>query len=139
MKKLLTICLMLLTGFVYGQNYKSITATTQTRTTSTLIWNYDKKEFDFHSNEDLQSFQVDWNFVLNGTKGVGTITSNNVTYDVTSIKSTTREDGTPMLVMDAIVLNLNKPVVIALTIAGDGESMFVAVYDYKARKSYYFR
>ena len=93
---------MFITNLVYGQTYKSFDVSTTVRSTNTMVWNDQAKNWDFFDNEDLEAFEVEWNFVLNLKQNSGTITGNNVTYDVTSIKKQETIDGKFMIVINLI-------------------------------------
>ena len=137
MKKLLFISLMFLTNLVYGQTYKSFDVSTTVRSTNTMVWNDQAKNWDFFDNEDLEAFEVEWNFVLNLKQNSGTITGNNVTYDVTSIKKQETIDGKFMIVIKATTTRSLTDVTFIIT-PNERGSIFIGVYDYKARKSYYY-
>jgi hypothetical protein len=137
MKKTLFWVLLGVTNFVYGQDYRILNATTSTRSTHTMVWNSNTKEFDFVDNNDLTKFSVDWEFVLDTKQETGTITANNVVYNVSSIKASTLKDGSIALKIQAVSTIRYNEVLIVLTRAKD-ESLFVGLFDEIARKSYYF-
>jgi hypothetical protein len=102
-----------------------------------MVWNDQAKNWDFFDNEDLEAFEVEWNFVLNLNQNSGTITGNNVTYDVTSVKKQETIDGKFMIVIKATTTRSLTDVTFIIT-PNERGSIFIGVYDYKARKSYYY-
>ena len=90
---------MSLSNLVYGQDYKSLNVNTTLRSTSTMVWNTSSESWDFFENSSLESFNVEWHFVLNIQQNSGTITGNNVSYDVTSIQKKISSDNQSMIVI----------------------------------------
>jgi hypothetical protein len=137
MKKLLILFLMSLSNLVYGQDYKTLNVSTTVRTTSIMSWNSNEGSWDFIDNNDLESFNVEWRFVLNAYQNSGTITGNNVSYDVTSIQKKISSDNQSMIVIKATSTRALNEVTFILTETQAG-TLLIGVYDFKARKSYYY-
>ena len=137
MRKLLVILFMFLTNLVYGQDYRTFNVSTTVRSTNTMIWNTGKEGWDFIDNNDLESFNVEWRFVLNSQLNSGTITGNNISYDVTSIDRKVTDDNQAMIVIKAISTRAYNEVTFILTTTSNND-IFIGIYDYKARKSYYY-
>ena len=136
MKKILTLGLLLMTGMVYGQ-YRSIDIKTQTRSSSTMVWNDNIQNFDFYDNKDKEEFYVNWHFVLNSVQNKGTIVCNNITYDVKEIKPVVGADKSNMLIIEAATTRSQTKVTVIVSVSEAG-SILVAVYEFQARKAYYF-
>ena len=128
---------MFLTNLVYGQDYRTFNVSTTVRSTNTMIWNTGKEGWDFIDNNDLESFTVEWRFVLNSQLNSGTITGNNISYDVTSIDRKVTDDNQAMIVIKAISTRAYNEVTFILTTTSNND-IFIGIYDYKARKSYYY-
>jgi hypothetical protein len=128
---------MFLTNLVYGQDYRTFNVSTTVRSTNTMIWNTGKEGWDFIDNNDLESFNVEWRFVLNSQLNSGTITGNNISYDVTSIDRKVTDDNQAMIVIKAISTRAYNEVTFILTTTSNND-IFIGIYDYKARKSYYY-
>jgi len=137
MKKLLILFLMSLSNLVYGQDYKTFNVNTTVRSTNIMIWNTGEEAWDFIDNNDLESFNVEWRFVLNSQLNSGTITGNNVSYDVTSISKKVTDDNQAMIIIKATSTRAYNEVTFILTTTVNND-IFIGVYDYKARKSYYY-
>ena len=137
MKKLLILFLMSLSNLVYGQDYKSLNVNTTLRSTSTMVWNVSNESWDFFENNSLESFNVEWHFVLNVKENSGTITGNNVSYDVTSIQKKINSDNQSMIVIKATSTRALNEVTFILTETEAG-TLLIGIYDLKARKSYYY-
>ena len=137
MKKFIFLFLMSLSNLVYGQDYKTFNVNTTVRSTNTMIWNAGKEGWDFIDNNDMESFNVGWHFVLNSQLNSGTITGNNVSYDVTSISKKVTDDNQAMIVIKATSTRAYNEVTFILTTTANND-IFIGVYDYKARKSYYY-
>lgn len=128
---------MSLSNLVYGQDYKTFNVNTTVRSTNIMIWNTGKEAWDFIDNNDLESFNVEWRFVLNAQQNSGTITGNNVSYDVTSINRKVTSDNQAMIIIKATSTRAYNEVTFILTTTANND-IFIGVYDYKARKSYYY-
>ena len=128
---------MSLSNLVYGQDYKTFNVNTTVRSTNTMIWNTGKEGWDFIDNNDLESFNVEWRFVLNSQLNSGTINGNNVSYDVTSISKKVTDDNQAMIIIKATSTRAYNEVTFILTTTVNND-IFIGVYDYKARKSYYY-
>lgn len=128
---------MSLSNLVYGQDYKTFNVNTTVRSTNIMIWNTGKEAWDFIDNNDLESFNVEWRFVLNSQLNSGTITGNNVSYDVTSINRKVTSDNQAMIIIKATSTRAYNEVTFILTTTANND-IFIGVYDYKARKSYYY-
>jgi len=137
MKKLLILFLMSLSNLVYGQDYKTFNVNTTVRSTNIMIWNTGEEAWDFIDNNDLESFNVEWRFVLNSQLNSGTITGNNVSYDVTAISKKVTDDNQAMIIIKATSTRAYNEVTFILTTTVNND-IFIGVYDYKARKSYYY-
>ena len=128
---------MSLSNLVYGQDYKSLNVNTTLRSTSTMVWNTSNESWDFFENNSLESFNVEWHFVLNVQENSGTITGNNVSYDVTSIQKKISSDNQSMIVIKATSTRALNEVTFILTETEAG-TLLIGIYDLKARKSYYY-
>lgn len=128
---------MSLSNLVYGQDYKTLNVSTTVRTTSIMSWNSNEGSWDFIDNNDLESFNVEWRFVLNAYQNSGTITGNNVSYDVTSIQKKLSSENQSMIVIKATSTRALNEVTFILTETQAG-TLLIGVYDFKARKSYYY-
>lgn len=128
---------MSLSNLVYGQDYKTFNVNTTVRSTNIMIWNTGEEAWDFIDNNDLESFNVEWRFVLNSQLNSGTITGNNVSYDVTSISKKVTDDNQAMIIIKATSTRAYNEVTFILTTTVNND-IFIGVYDYKARKSYYY-
>lgn len=137
MKKLLLISLLFFTKFSYSQSEYNIFATTTTRFTCNMVWDDVKETFNFFENNDLDTIRVDWHFVLNIKKETGTITANGATFKVTSIKASEMENKQVVVTLKSFSTIKHNEVTFILARAKDG-SLFIALFDEKLRRSYYF-
>jgi hypothetical protein len=102
-----------------------------------MVWNTSNESWDFFENNSLESFNVEWHFVLNVQENSGTITGNNVSYDVTSIQKKINSDNQSMIVIKATSTRALNEVTFILTETQAG-TLLIGIYDLKARKSYYY-
>ena len=123
-------------GSAFGQSYTTFNFTTTQRHTNTMVWNQYSSQYDFVDNNDKGYVFVEWRFTLNDITGVGTLRAGNISYDVLSTERQIADNGTPVtsMVIESVVNN-NK---MNLLVTGSQGDLFVGIYDYLNRTSYYY-
>lgn len=129
MKKLLLLSLMLVSSSLFGQ-YTTTRITTNTISTSKMIWNYQSERWDFVSNNDQTNFTTEWLFNITD-QNTGMISNGDVNYDILSYTTT---DGFGYIKAYNTKVQRNMDIVVKPTDGGLG----IVVFDKTNRTSYYF-
>ena len=120
---------MLFSTSLFGQ-YTTTKITTNTLSTSKMIFNYQTNKWDFVSNRDYTTFVSEWIFNISD-QNTGMISNGEVNYDILSY---TKVDDAAYLKVYNSKVGRNMEIVIKPTENGLG----IVVFDKEQRVSYYF-
>jgi hypothetical protein len=129
MKNIFLSLLLLFSTSLFGQ-YTTTKITTNTLSTSKMIFNYQTNKWDFVSNNDYTTFVCEWVFNITD-QNTGMISNGGVNYDILSYSKI--DDAAYLKVYNTTALR-NMEIVIRQTDNGLG----IVVFDKEQRTSYYF-
>jgi hypothetical protein len=129
MKNIFLSLLLLFSTSLFGQ-YTTTKITTNTLSTSKMIFNYQTNKWDFVSNRDYTTFVSEWIFNVSD-QNTGMISNGEVNYDILSY---TKVDDAAYLKVYNSKVGRNMEIVIKPTENGLG----IVVFDKEQRVSYYF-